>query len=47
MIHKKKNVLNNAMKINYSIYILIVEVTKIKYVHNLKIVHNLQVYNQF
>ena len=35
------------MKINYSTYILIVEVIKIKYVHNLKIVHNLQVYNQF
>ena len=47
MIHKKKNVSNIAMKINYSTYILIVEVIKIKYVHNLKIVHNLQVYNQF
>ena len=47
MIHKKKNALNIVMKINYSTYILIVEVIKIKYAPNLKIVHNLQAYNQF
>ena len=35
------------MKINYSIYILIVKVIKIKYVHNLKIVLSLRIYNQF